>query len=153
MSIKTKENNEKKRFFNRISELKCVYCGKNFKSLRSNSLYCGGTCKNYACRDRKKGIKVHSTPSGQINSLEVVKKPLEVKKNTNYKEQLKEITVEINKISIDFTKRYPKARKFYDKTKYETQWQLAHQKIQGLWKVQADIKKANRKPRIKKPKV
>ena len=60
MSNEAIEKPTKRRIFKRISNLKCVYCGRNFTSLRCNSLYCGGTCANYACRDRKKGIEPNS---------------------------------------------------------------------------------------------
>lgn len=112
MPIKTRENKEKKRVFNRISALKCVYCGKDFKSLRSNSLYCGGTCKNYACRDRKKGGKVNSAPSGQNissilkthnlihNATQVIKKPLKKKKSP-----------ELIKINLEIKELYDKLQR------------------------------------------
>jgi hypothetical protein len=108
MAKQTKEKTGKKRVFNRISELKCVYCGRGFKSLRSDSLYCSGTCNNYACRDRKKGIiekKIGSNTSYKTETLKKaaitpfpIKKTLPVRKIGKKSQELVSVTSEYTKI-------------------------------------------------------
>lgn len=160
MPNKTKENKGKKRVFNRISELKCVYCGKDFKSLRSNSLYCGGTCKNYACRDRKTNgrnkqkVQVLRLPHLEPKKpLEAIKMPLEVKKNSQHKEQIKVLEKQAKKMWIDWLKDNPEIKKNergYDIRK--DKMKIAHEEIRKIHAQIALIKKANRKPRVKKVK-
>lgn len=142
MGKQTKENTAKKRIFTRISELKCVYCGRNFKSLRSDSLYCGGTCANYACRDKKtngrmkKTVQITSSSlQEQKNAPQVIKKPLKKKKSP----ELIKINLEINEL-IDKLKR-PQTYSNAQMIEFNKRDELLNEQIKVLEQKKKKIKK------------
>lgn len=142
MGKQTTKNKEKKRIFTRISELKCVYCGRNFKSLRSDSLYCGGTCANYACRDKKTNGRIKKTiqttssiPSAAKNSPQVIKKALKKKKSP----ELIKINLEINEL-IDKLKR-PQTYTNAQMIEFNKRDELLNEQIKVLEQKKKKIKK------------